>query len=316
VKALLHYRASPDLQERLSARAPDWLRTVTVDEADRENIARELVDTDVLLHVLEPVTRELMAVAPRLRLIQKIGVGVNTIDLVEAKRRGIRVANMPGTNSQAVCEMALALLLAALRKVIPFDAATRRGEGWILPPGSTDDVTEVHGKTVGLVGYGEVPRRLAPVLQALGARVLAFDLRTPGDGIAQPATLDELLAVSDIVSLHLPLTEETRHLLNRDTLGRMKRGVVLVNTARGGLIEEAALVEALRSGHVRAAGLDVFDREPLSSGNPLLSLANVVVMPHLSWLTAETLERSFAVAMENCTRLRDGADLRNEILLP
>lgn len=315
MKALLHYRASEFLQQRLRQTLPDWVHLVTVDEGEHARVLAEMADTEVLLHVLAPASREVMQAAPRLRFIQKIGVGLNTIDLAEARRRGIRVANMPGTNSQAVCEMALMLMLTVLRKTLAFDAATRSGRGWTLPLGSTDDVTEISGKTVGLLGYGQVARRLAPVLRALGARVIAHDVIAPADGQAEAVTLDTLLTQSDILSLHVPLTDDTQRILDAPTLARMKRGVVIINTARGALIDEFALRDALLSGQVRGAGLDVFGSEPVPSDHPLLTLPNVVLMPHLSWLTAETLERSFGVAADNIVRLRDGQPLRHEVAL-
>jgi phosphoglycerate dehydrogenase-like enzyme len=313
MKAVLHYGISPRLRARLLASAPEWLQVISISESDEPRLFAGLFDADVLLHVLTPVSKAVMEAAPRLKLIQKIGVGVNTIDLQEAGRRAIRVANMPGTNSQSVCEMTLTLLLAVVRKVIPMDAATRRGEGWSLPLGTTDDVTEIHGKTVGLIGFGEIPGRLAPVLQALGARVIFWSRRDVLSNTAKRVSLDRLFAESDIISLHVPLTEETHHLICAKSLETMKPGGILINTARGGLVDEFALYDALTSGKLRAAGLDVFYREPPDKAAPLLSLPNVVVTPHVSWLTAETLDRSFKVAFENCTRLRDGRPLLHEI---
>ena len=172
MKAVLQYRASPGFAARLRDAAPGWLETVIVPEADRKAFGREMKDADVLLHVLEPVTRAVIQAAPQLKLIQKIGVGVNTIDLEAAKDRGVAVANMPGTNSQAVAEMTLMLMLAALRRVSYFDPLTRAGDGWVPEIDVFDRVGEIAGSTVGLVGYGEVARRLAPALQALGATVL------------------------------------------------------------------------------------------------------------------------------------------------
>jgi phosphoglycerate dehydrogenase-like enzyme len=313
MKAVLHYRASPGFRRRVEELTPSWLRVVVVDEANRPGFAAEMQDTDALLHVLEPVTAAHLAAAPRLRLIQKIGVGVNTIDLEAARRRGILVANMPGTNSQAVAEMTLMLMLAALRRVGYFDPMTRRGEGWDADLAAFDGIGEIAGRTVGLVGYGEVGRRLAPVLRALGARVL-YTARTPRpDAAAERRTLADLLAESDIVSLHVPLNGETERLIDARALAAMKPGAVLVNTARGGLVDEPALIAALRSGRLRAAGLDVFAREPADAANPLFDLPNVVVMPHIAWLTPETLERSLGIAFENCRRLRDGEELINRV---
>ena len=221
---------------------------------------------------------------------------------------------MPGTNTQAVAEMTLLLILAVLRRVARLDAATRAGEGWRQPVEVQDRYGEVSGRTVGLVGYGAVPRRLAPVLAALGARVL-FASRSPKpEAVGERRALDDLLRESDIVSLHLPLAADTERLIDAAAIARMKRGAILVNTARGALVDEAALVDALGSGHLGAAGLDVFEEEPLPPDSPLLSFDNVVVTPHVAWLTQETLERSLGVAAENCRRLGAGEPLLHRVV--
>ena len=314
MKAVLQYRASEGFRRLLSDLAPAWLSTVVVEEPDKARFASEMRDADVLLHVLEPTTAEVIEAAPRLRLIQKIGVGVNTIDLEAARARGIFVANMPGTNSQAVAEATLALMLAALRRVTWMDAQTRASRGWSLEPKAFDSIGEIHGRTVGLVGFGEIPRRLAPVLSALGAIVKCHSRTRRDDPSVQWCSLDELLSRSDIVSLHVPLVPETRGMIGREAIARMKPGAVLVNTARGGLVDESALVEALQSGRLSAAGLDVFANEPVAAGNPLLALPNVALMPHVAWLTPETLRRSLGIAIENCARIRDGRALLHQVV--
>ncbi|AIO35309.1 2-hydroxyacid dehydrogenase [Burkholderia pseudomultivorans] len=314
MKAVLQYRASAAFRARLQERAPVWLEVVCVDETDTLAVHRELSDADVLLHVLEPVTDELLRAAPKLRLVQKIGVGINTIDVEAAKARGVAVANMPGTNSQAVAEHALMLMLAALRRVVYLDAQTRAGNGWTLTPETFDTTGELCGRTVGFVGYGAVPRRLTAALVALGAKVVYYAADSvPDDAATRLPTLDALLRAADIVSLHVPLTRETRNMLNGATLHAMRQGAVLVNTARGELIDEDALAEALRSGRIRAAGIDVFAEEPVRADNPLLTLPNVVATPHIAWLTPETLERSIDVIVENCGRLREGMPLVNQV---
>ena len=314
MKAVLQYRASPGFAASLATLAPDWLRVVIVAATERAGFAREMQDADVLLHVLEPVTDAVLAGAPRLRLIQKIGVGVNTIDLAAAARRGIRVANMPGTNSQAVAELALTLMLGVLRRVAWLDAQTRAGQGWSLPLEAADGLGEICGRTVGLVGYGAVPRRLAPVLRALGARVV-YTARAPhADALGDFLALPELLATADIVSLHLPLSDATRHLLDAAALARIKPGAILVNTARGDLVDEPALVLALRAGRLAGAGLDVMTQEPLPAGSSLAALPNVLLTPHLGWLTPETLRRSLCLAIENCARLERCAPLLHQVL--
>ncbi len=290
------------------------LRVAVCPVADRARYRTEMADAEVVWHLLDPVTDAVLEAAPALRLVQKIGVGVNTIDLESARRRGVAVCNMPGTNTQAVAEMTLLLILAALRRVARLDAATRAGEGWRLPAEVQDRYGEVRGRTVGLVGYGSVPRRLAPMLAAMGARIL-FASRSPKpDATGERRSLDALLRESDVVSLHLPLATETERLIDAAAIARMKPGAVLVNTARGALVDEAALADALGRGHLGAAGLDVFEAEPVPPDSPLLDLDNVVVTPHVAWLTQETMERSLAVAAENCRRLAANEPLLHRVV--
>ena len=248
-----------------------------VEEADKDTFADEMLNANVLLHVLEQVTAEVIANAPQLRLIQKIGVGVNTIDLDAARTHDVAVCNMPGTNSRAVAELTLTLMLAALRRVSYFDPRMRAGEGWTADIEAFDGLGEIAGRTVGLVGYGDDARFLAPILTAMGATVLYTATAPKPDAEASWRDLPGLLSEADIVSLHLPLTAETEHLMDVSALSSMKPRAVLVNTARGGLVDEAALIEALASGHLRAAGLDVVTVELAPAGNPLFEMENVVV---------------------------------------
>jgi phosphoglycerate dehydrogenase-like enzyme len=313
VKAVLHYRASEGFRQMLKAACPPDMQTVVVDEADNAAFAREMRDADALLHVLRPVSAADMEGAPKLKLIQKIGVGVNTIDLEAAKRLNIAVCNMPGTNSQAVAEMTLMLMLATLRRTSYFDPLTRKGDGWRPDTSEFDRVGEIAGRTIGFVGFGAVPSRLAPVLQALGATIL-YTARSAKNGAAASfVSLDTLLSRADIVSLHCPATPETRGMISREAIARMKPGAVLINTARGELVDEAALAAALASGQLRGAGLDVFTKEPAEKPNPLFALSNVVLMPHIAWLTPETLQRSMAVAIENCRRVMAGEQLLHRV---
>jgi phosphoglycerate dehydrogenase-like enzyme len=311
MNVLLHYAASPGLADRL--RALPGLALDIVPEADEAGFAAALPRAEVIWHVLRPLSARDIAAAPRLRLIQKIGVGVNTIDLDAARARGVAVCNLPGTNARAVAELALLLMLGALRRVAHFDAETRAGRGWSQPPALQDGLFELGGRTVGLVGYGAIPALLAPVLAALGCRLL-YTARAPKPGaLGAFRDLDALLAESDVVSLHIPETPGTRGLIDARAIARMKRGAVLVNTARGGLVDQAALVAALRSGHLGAAGLDVFAQEPADAADPLFALPNVVVTPHVAWLTTGTFDRSFAIAAENVRRLAAGEPLLHQV---
>ncbi len=311
MKAVLQYRASPGLRQRVAALD---FPTVIVEEADKNRFLREMGDAEILLHVLEPVTAAVIAAAPRLKLIQKIGIGVNTIDLDAARRHGIAVCNMPGTNTQAVAEMTLLLMLATLRRLAQLDDLTRAGKGWDFKPEMSDDLGELAGRTVGLVGFGAVARRLVPMLRAIGARVVYTSRQAAADAPIQFLPFREMLPVADVLSLHLPLTPETTGIINAAAFAAMKRGSILINTARGPLVDEEALRDALTSGHLRGAGLDVFSREPVSPDDPLLELSTLVVTPHLAWLTTETLERSLGVIAENGRRLRTGEELLHRVV--
>jgi phosphoglycerate dehydrogenase-like enzyme len=310
MNVLFHFASGPDLTARLAA-IPGLSITVCP-EQDELLLARLLPETEILWHVLKRCTAEMIAAAPRLRLIQKIGVGVNTIDLDAAKARGIAVCNLPGTNARAVAELTLALMLAVLRRLPRFDAAMRRGE-W-SDPALQDGIGELGGRTVGLVGYGAIARLLAPVLAALGCRLI-YTSRTPrSDAVGEWRSLDALLSESDVVSLHLPLTAETETLIDARAFARMRRGAILINTARGGLVDQSALTQALKDGKLAGAGLDVFVHEPHDATEPLFHLPNVVLTPHIGWLTTGTFDRSFALAAENCRRIAAGEALLHGVV--
>jgi len=311
MRILFHYAAGPELAARLAALGLDL---VTCPEADDERLFGLLPQTEVIWHSIRRADAAMMDAAPKLRLIQKIGVGVNTIDIDAARDRGIAVCNLPGTNARAVAEHALLLMLAALRRLPQFDAATRAGQGWSLDPAMQDGLGELGGRTVGLIGYGEIPHVLAPVLVALGCRVLYTARTERPDAVATFVGLDALLAQSDVVSLHVPLSDETANLIDAARLARMKPGAILVNTARGGLVDQAALMEALRTGRLAAAGLDVLAEEPADPADPLFGLRNVVLTPHVAWITDGTFERSFALAAENVRRLAAGEALLHRVV--
>lgn len=263
-----------------------------------------------LLHVLTPVTAEIIAASPNLGLIQKLGVGVNTIALDAAREHRVAVCNMPGTNSQAVAEMALSLMMAVLRRTCMFDARVRSGRGWSADPASLDEVGEIAGRTIGLVGFGNSAERLAPALAALGGKVV-YTAPSEKDVPFDFWPLDRIVQECDIVSLHIPLTDATHAMI--DPLA-MKRGSILINTARGELVDEGRLVSALESGQLRGAGLDVFVHEPVSPDSPLLRLPNTVLAPHIAWLTPETLGRSLIVAKENVRRMQVGETLLHRVV--
>jgi len=289
----------------------DWLDVQFCGEDDDATFYGELPQADVIWHVLRPLSAEDLARATRCRLVHKLGAGVNTIDVDAATERDIAVANMPGANAPSVAEGAVLLMLAALRRLPVLDRATRAGAGWPSDPTLGETVRDIGGCTVGLVGYGNVAKRVETIVSAMGANVLHTSTRD--DGHAGWRSLDDLLDASDIVSLHLPLTRQTKDLIDADALTRMGEHAVIVNTSRGAIIDESALVDALREGRLAAAGLDVFAVEPVPADNPLLTLDNVVVTPHVTWYTLDTMRRYLAEAVDNCERLRDSQPLANVV---
>jgi D-3-phosphoglycerate dehydrogenase len=252
----------------------------------------------------------LRSAAPRLRVVGRAGVGVDNIDLEEARRLGVTVLNAPQASTTAVAELTIGLMLALARTIPAADAALRRGE-W---PKTSMVGSELGGKTLGLVGFGRIGRAVAARALAFGMTPLAFDpyldevaIRAGG---AAPSSLETLLAVSDYVSLHLPLTAETRQVIGESTIAGMKPGARLVCAARGGLIDEAALLRALEDGRLAGAALDVFDREP-PGDLALLRHPRVVATPHLGAQTAEAQERvSIEIADSVLAELRAEAPRR------
>ena len=247
---------------------------------------------DAVISRTVPLTARAMAGCPTLRIVCKHGVGVPNIDVAAATARGIPVCVTPGANAQSVCEMTFALMFAAARRIAWMDAELRAGR-W----SRAQDGLELHGRTLGLIGLGAVGQRVAVVAMALGMPVVAFDPSM--SGAALPATLgavrllpsvDAVLDAADVVSLHVPLTAATRGLIDATRIARMRPGAILINTARGEVVDEPALIAALRDCHLRAAGLDTMSVEPLPPGHPLLSLPNVVLTPHVGGSTPAALD--------------------------
>jgi glyoxylate reductase len=237
-----------------------------------------------------------------LKVISNYAVGYDNIDVAEATRRRIPVGNTPGVLTEATADHAFALLMAAARRVAEGDRQARSG-GWKTwePMGLLG--SDVHGATLGIIGFGRIGQAMARRARGFDMRVLFYDPTHPQDKDANngavKAGLDELLFESDFVSLHAPLTEKTRGLMNAEAFGKMKPGAVLVNTARGGLVDQEALADALRSGTLGGAGLDVSDPEPLPMDHPLLQMENLVITPHIASASRSTREKMSLMAAEN-----------------
>jgi D-3-phosphoglycerate dehydrogenase len=258
-----------------------------------ESRANALAAAEAVVVRVFKIDEALLQGAPRLKLVAKHGSGVDNIDIPAASRHGVLVCNTPGgANSSSVAEGAVTLMLATLRQVRAMDACVREGrfnERWKL------SLRELWGKTVGLVGFGQIARVAARICGAgFNARVLAFDpFVSAADmekaGATKVETLAELARQADIVSVHVPLSKQTEHLINAEVLAAMQRHAIIVNTSRGGLIDEAALVRALQAGQIAGAGLDVFEQEPPAADNPLFAMNNVVLSPHVAGVTEDAL---------------------------
>ncbi len=253
------------------------------------------VQPEAILSRQGPVTAAAMAAAPGLRIVARHGVGVDDVDLAEAQRRGIVVTRAPGSNTQAVAEHTLALLLA-LVKTLPLLSAQVAGGAW---RGAETKVRDVAGLRLGLVGCGAIGQAVARLALPFGMSVAAYDPAAPDvPGIARMTTLHGLLARSDALSLHLPLLPATRHLIGADELTALPSGAVVLNTARGGLIDEAALHDAIESGHLAGAGLDVMEDEPPPAGYPLRRHPRVICTPHVAGVTDGSLVNMGVMAAE------------------
>ena len=274
---------APAVRDEVRRAAPPGVELSFADSYESAQQRALAMNADVIVPGFATVDAPLVEGARSLRLVHKWGIGIDRIDLDVLRRRGIALAITAGANAAPVAELAVALMLAVYRRIPYVNRAMR--EGLWPNPQMRESCYQIAGKTVGLVGFGQIGRMVARRLAGFDARIVYFDPMRADSGTearlqASPLALDELLAQSDIVSLHLPLTMQTGRLIDAASIARMKDGAVLINTARGGLVDEAALYDALRAGKLRGAGLDAFDPEPPAADNPLLSLDQVVVTPH------------------------------------
>ena len=275
-------------------------------------VARALRDADVAFVNLVPVDADALAGMRPEGLVIRYGIGTDNVDVEAARRLGRRVANIPDYGSDTVADHAVSGMLALLRRLTIYDAMIRRDGG--ATPTAGPRLPSLAATTVGLLGVGRIGMLVARRLRAFGIRVAAHDpyadpVRLRALDI-ESLTFDALLAEAHGLSLHLPASSATRHVINRDTIGRMRPGAMLVNTARGALVDEAALSDALARGHLEGAALDVFDPEPLSPNSPLRGMDNVILTPHAAFYSAESLETLQRMAAEEAMRALAGDALR------
>ena len=258
-----------------------------------ERLIERIRDAEIVLNIRssQKFTDRVFASCVRLRMVSVWGTGTDHVDLAAAARHGVTVTNTPGVSAISIAEHTLALMLAVARRIPQVDRATRAGE-W-----ARGRSVELHGKTCGIIGLGAIGRQFAQLAAGIGMRVIAWTRHpSPGDPVVP---LEELYRTSDVISLHPRLSAETEGMIGAEQFALMKRGTILINTARGAIVREIALINALTSGRIAGAGLDVFVSEPLPPGHPLTGLDNVVLTPHCAGITPEALEAGLRMAVEN-----------------
>jgi D-3-phosphoglycerate dehydrogenase len=297
-------------------RAAGGQLVVLPDSTPEDELAREVADADLLLMCYARISRRVIAGAPKLKAIIKYGVGIDAIDLEAAREHGVAVVNVPAYAEETVAEGAFALLMALFKRFKPIHQAMQ-SEGWAWPE-SRWLASDLSGKTLGLVGLGRIGRSMARMAGAFRMRVLAYDphlaLQARPPGLQLCDSLDTLLAASDAVSIHCVLNAQTRHLLGAAQLARMKPGAFLVNVSRGEIVDEAALLQALRERRIGGAALDVYGQEPLSRQGHMLSalyeLDNVLLWPHLTFYTHEAMQRLEDETLARCFEALRGQPLQ------
>ena len=297
------YAANPG---DLSWAALEALGDLTVyDRTAPEEVVARIGDAELALTNKTELGRAQLAAAPRLKYVGVLATGYNVVDVAAARELGITVTNVPAYSTDSVAQLTIALLLEICHHAGEHNRAVQAGR-WTNSPDYCfwdTPLIELAGKTMGVIGYGRIGRRVAELARCLGMKVVAWT-RTPRD--PECVSLDELLRVSDVISLHCPLFPETRGLINRETIAKMKDGAILLNTSRGPLIDDQALSEALKSGKLYAAGADVAAVEPIAADNPLLGLPNMILTPHIAWATLEARTRLLDIAAKNAQAFLQG----------
>jgi D-3-phosphoglycerate dehydrogenase len=302
----------PELKRTLEAQVGEVLYNPTGKPLSSAEVQRLLPGVDGYIAGLDQIDRPALQAADRLKVIARYGVGVDRVDLDAARAMGICVTYTPGANSASVAELAVGLMLALARQIPQANAAAQKGQFPRLAG------IALEGKTTGILGLGAIGKQLALRLAGFGCRILAYDPYPDAEfarlNHIELVSLDELLTQADFVSLHLPVLPETRRLVNADFLNKMKPGAYLVNTARGEIVDEQALYQALVSGRLSGAALDAYAQEPPPPGHPLLSLPQVISTPHLGAQTDGATSRMGWMALEDCLRVLRGEEPRFRVV--
>ena len=277
---------------------------------DEKEIIRRIKDAELVYTNKTPITGTVIDACPSLRAISVLATGYNVVDYEYAARKGIPVMNVPAYGTASVAQFTIALLLEICHRPAHHSEAVHQGRWennmdwcfWDYP------LIELAGKTMGIIGFGKIGQAVGRIARALGMEVLAFSRSETASGreIARYVSLDELLQEADVISLHCPLFPETKEMINKDTISRMKDGVILLNSSRGGLIAEQDLADALNCGKIYAAGVDVVSSEPIRSDNPLLTAKNCIITPHIAWAPRESRQRIMDCSIRNAEAYQKG----------
>lgn len=280
-------------------------------------IIERAIESEIVLTNKVIIDDNTMAQLPKLRYIGVLATGYNVVDIEAARKRGIIVTNIPAYSTNSVAQMVFAHILNIVQQVDTYAKEAQEGK-WTNCPDFcyyNHSLMELAGKTIGIVGLGNTGMATARIASAFGMKVVALTAKTADrlpEGIT-PVSLDELLQESDIVSLHCPLTDSTRELINKTTLAKMKKSAILINTGRGPLVNEADLAAALNNGDIQAFGADVLSKEPPTADNPLLSAKNCFITPHIAWATIDARRRLMEIAAENISQFIQGETIVNQI---
>lgn len=280
---------------------------------DEQEIIDRIGGADIVLTNKTPITAPVLNACPKLKFISVLATGYNVVDCACAREKGIPVSNVPTYGTASVGQFAIALLLEICHHIGHHNQSVHKGDWercqdwcyWDYP------LIELEGKTMGIIGFGRIGQTTGKIAKALGMEILAYDNfpNDPGLSIASYVTLDELLARSDVIAVHCPLFPETQGIINKDTIAKMKDGVILINNSRGPLVVEQDLADALNSGKVAAAGLDVVSTEPIQGNNPLLSAQNCIITPHISWAPRESRQRIMDCSVSNVKAFLTGSPI-------
>lgn len=279
---------------------------------NKQEIIERIGSAEAILTNKTPIDEDVLAAVPQLKYIGVVATGYNVVDIAAARKRGIPVTNIPAYGTDAVAQSTFVLLLEIANQVGVHNQSVHQGDWqnsidftyWKTP------LMELRGKTIGLIGYGEIAQATATIAHAFNMQVIYWNHRAKEAQAewAQQVSLEELYHQSDVISLHVPQTAETEQMINQEAIQQMKDGVILLNTARGGLLDEAAVAEALNAGKIYAAGVDVVSKEPMAADNPLLKAKNCFITPHIAWAPVETRERLMGIAVDNFAAFIHGTE--------